>query len=97
MFSPDGFEWDERKAHFNLVKHGLSFFSGAQAFDDPDRVEWDVSRALDSESRWKVVGRVEGVLIVVVFTMRGGPCRIISVRRVNTPEERRYGDRSLQS
>jgi uncharacterized DUF497 family protein len=97
MFSPIGFEWDDAKARLNQIKHRVSSFSGARAFEDPGRVEWDVSRALDSESRWKVVGGVEGVLLVVVFTMRNETCRIISVRRVNTSEERRYGDRSLQS
>jgi uncharacterized protein len=95
MLFPCSFEWDERKAHLNQIKHGISFVTGARTFDDPACVEWDVSRALDSEPRWKVVGLVEGALLVVVYTMRQETCRIISVRRVNKSEERRYADRSL--
>jgi len=32
------FEWDPRKAHENLVKHGVTFESAKKAFDDPHLV-----------------------------------------------------------
>ena len=97
MFEPNEFEWDEAKATSNLRKHGVSFISGARVFLDPARVEWDVSRAAEFERRWKAVGFVDGHLLTVVFTVRNEKCRIISVRHVNSPEERMYGNRSLHS
>ena len=95
MFEPSDFEWDEAKAASNLKKHGISFITGARIFFDPDRTEWDVSRLSDFEARHKVVGRVEGRLLTVVFTVRNAKGRIISARPANASEERRHGHRKI--
>jgi uncharacterized DUF497 family protein len=95
MFEPVDFDWDEAKARANELKHGISFVTGARIFLDPDRFEWDVSRAADREVRSKAAGFVEGRLLVVVFTVRNQTCRIISARPVNSSEERTYGNRSV--
>ena len=97
MFEPIDFEWDETKAASNLQKHGVSFLTGARVFFDLSCVTWDVSRRVDNEQRFKVVGRVDGRLVTVVFTMRDEKCRLISARPANTSEERIYGYRSLFS
>jgi uncharacterized DUF497 family protein len=85
--------WDSRKAEVNRSKHGLSFEAAALAFDDP----WIISDLdpFEAETRWRSVGMVMGVLIMVVHTepmenpynglMEG---RIISARKA-TPVERR--------
>jgi len=57
---------------------------------DPGMVEFDASHEGDAEVRQKAVGLIEGKLFVVVFTDRGGVCRIISARRANTKERRAY-------
>jgi uncharacterized protein len=84
------FEWDDRKDAANLVKHGLTFAFAARVFQDPMLVELDVFRPNDREARWKAVGRLEGRMVTVVFTMRGPATRMISARRGNAPEERAY-------
>jgi uncharacterized DUF497 family protein len=53
----------------------------------------DVTRAHDSEARFKTTGMIEGKLHVVVATRRGGSCRIISARQANAAEEWAYADR----
>jgi uncharacterized protein len=89
------FEWDTAKAAANLAKHGVRFDVAARVFDDPWRMERDVSRERDREVRHKVVGLVDGRLLAVVFTVRKGAARrIISARRTNTKEERQYADHS---
>ncbi|HWR71859.1 MAG TPA: BrnT family toxin, partial [Nitrospirota bacterium] len=35
------FEWDEKKARANLIKHGVSFHEGASAFGDPLALTFD--------------------------------------------------------
>jgi uncharacterized DUF497 family protein len=95
MFQPAFFEWDPEKAQSNLPKHRLAFTRSVLVFDDPERVEWDVTRVTDRETRWKTVGRVDGSIYTLVFTIRGQACRLISARRANLAEERRYGDRSI--
>ncbi len=91
------FEWDEAKARANLAKHGVPFNHAARVFVDPGMVEFDASHEGDAEVRRKAVGLIEGRLFVVVFTDRGGVCRIISARRANTKERRAYDPVHTQS
>jgi len=46
------------------------------------------------EARYQLTGQVEGWLFVVVYTHRQGEVRIISARKANQKEVRRYEDRS---
>ena len=91
------FEWDETKAAANLGKHGIAFEYAVRAFDDPDALDFDVSRVADSENRRKIVGMIEEKMFTVVYVMRKGACRIISARRSNRAEERAYGDHPICS
>lgn len=88
---PREFEWDDAKASSNLVKHGVPFAYATRVFLDDGIVDFDVSRAVDGESRRKVVGAIEGRLFAVVYTRRAGRIRMISARRCNASEEKRYG------
>jgi uncharacterized DUF497 family protein len=88
------FEWDPAKAVSNLRKHGVSFETAARVFADPHAlVEQD--RTEDGEERWQTIGVVEGVvMLVVAHTVREEDkievIRIISARRANRREGRRY-------
>jgi hypothetical protein len=59
-------------------------------FRDEAAVDFDVSRAAEAEQRRKAIGSVDGRLCTVVYTMRQGAIRIISVRRSNAKERRAY-------
>jgi uncharacterized DUF497 family protein len=89
------FEWDTAKANSNLRKHGVSFETATRVFADQfalvlqDRIErggW----------RWQTLGRVEGhLLLLVAHTVgddeEGGEIiRIISARRADSKEKKRY-------
>lgn len=91
MNSPDEFEWDDEKAASNEAKHGVPFAYAARVFLDDGRVDFDTSRSLDGEDRRKVVGKVEGRLYCVVYTLHGRVRRLISARRANTKESKAYG------
>lgn len=88
------FEWDPAKARANLAKHGVDFETAILVFDDPFAlVEHDV-RSLDEE-RWRTMGLVRGVLLLLVaHTIRDDGdievIRIISARRTDPSERRRY-------
>jgi uncharacterized DUF497 family protein len=85
-----GFEWDESKAAQNLAKHGISFEFATRISRDRRRLDFDVSRADQREARRKTIGLIGNRLYAVIYTMRGSACRIISARRANASEERRY-------
>lgn len=91
MNSGRQFEWDDAKAQSNLAKHGVLFAYAARVFLDPDVVDFDASKPVDGEVRRKAVGVIEGRLFVVVYTVRDEVVRVISARRCNAAEARRYG------
>jgi uncharacterized protein len=87
------FEWDQRKAASNLVKHGITFEVAITAFDDPFAlVAPDRSHSTTLEERRWLIGEADIGVLVVVFTIRaaGDVYRIISARRANRTERRRY-------
>ena len=90
------FEWDGVKAAANWRKHRVTFELAQRAFADPFAIV-EQDRIESGEYRWRTIGRVDGVVILLVAHSypRGdeGVVRIISARQA-TPKERRYYDRT---
>jgi uncharacterized DUF497 family protein len=84
------FEWDRAKAEVNLRKHGVSFDDALHVFADPFRLDEPDFRADYGEARRLTMGEVDGRLHVVAYTMRGEVVRLISARKANEREQRRY-------
>jgi len=87
----DEFEWDDGKAARNLKGHGVSFEVARQAFDDPNWMEFDDPDP--DEVRYNRICMLTGQLYVVTYTERGARTRIISARRAENHEQRRYFNR----
>jgi uncharacterized protein len=84
------FEWDDRKAAINLRRHKISFQAARGVFNDAFAlIEHDVSEEY-GEDRFLAIGMVEGLLITVVYTERDERIRIISARKANSHEQRKY-------
>jgi|ETNmetMinimDraft_3_1059899.scaffolds.fasta_scaffold51307_2 uncharacterized protein len=84
------FEWDEAKNQANIGKHGLSFSTASRIFQGPVLSVID-DRHDYGEVRQVSIGRIDGVLIiVVVHTDRAGLTRIISARPAKRRERDRY-------
>lgn len=84
------FEWDETKAASNLRKHGVDFDDALRVFLDPGRLVAEDERRDYGEHRFRVLGGVDGRVLLVVYTWRGRVCRLISARKANGRERRRY-------
>jgi uncharacterized DUF497 family protein len=84
------FEWDDAKAAANHAKHGVPFELAMRMFDDPFRLEIEDSRVDYGEERIITLGLIDGRVYVVIFTPREDRCRIISARKANARESRRY-------
>jgi uncharacterized DUF497 family protein len=83
------FEWNPTKAEANLRKHGITFDFATAVFLDPDRIE-QLDDARADEERWIATGKVEHLVLVVIFTLRGEDIRIISARKGIRNEYIRY-------
>lgn len=86
----DSFEWDNRKAARNLVKHAISFEVAREVFDDPRHFEEPDEREGYGEDRYNAIGLVKGRLLVVTYTLRETRIRIISARMAEPKERRQY-------
>lgn len=88
------FAWDPAKAASNKRKHGVSFETAVRVFTDPNALV-EQERIEDGEQRWQAVGIVEGSLMLAVAHTAlendgGETIRIISARRADRKERRRY-------
>ena len=82
-------EWDNNKAAANLIKHKIDFEDAKNIFLDTNCLEREDKRDYD-ETRIQVIGIVNQVVLLVVYTKRNGRYRIISARRANKNERRQY-------
>ena len=86
----DEFEWDEDKAEANLRKHKISFQEASRVFDDLFAlIEQDLSEDF-GEDRFLATGVIKGSLVTVVYTERDERIRLISARKANSDEQKRY-------
>jgi uncharacterized DUF497 family protein len=83
------FDWDEAKRAANLVRHGVDFAAVVRFDWDNAQLTADARRDY-GELRYIAVGRIGPRLHVLVFTPRAELIRIISLRKANAREVRRY-------
>lgn len=82
-------EYDQTKDEANQRKHGVSLAEAGS-------VEWSTAlirrddRREYTEQRFQAFGILNGRLYQVVFTPRNGVMRVISMRKANKREERKY-------
>jgi hypothetical protein len=91
------FEWDDEKAADNWLKHDTTFETAREAFQDPFAVEW-VDRGQDvHEERFAMIGMVDNRLLLVAYTLRGERIRIISARKPEANERRKYHNQNREA
>ena len=85
------FEWDEKKAEKNLLKHSISFEEASSVFfDDFARTFADIVHS-NGELREIIFGYSNNNrLLIVSFTQRSDFIRIISARKVTKNERKLY-------
>lgn len=86
------FEFDAEKAAANLEKHRLELALGRGIFDG-NFIEGVDGRFDYGETRFIAIGPVEslgGRICVTVYTWRDGARRLISFRKANEDEIRKY-------
>jgi uncharacterized protein len=82
--------FDPAEAAANLKKHGVSFADAEGVLSDPLAITIEDCDAI-GEQRFIAIGRGNASeLLVVIFTERGGTCRLISARRATKKERGQY-------
>jgi len=85
------FEWDAKKAHENLKKHGVAFEEALTVFADPLARIFDDPDHSENERRELIIGHSASQrLLVVSFTEREPRTRIIGAREATVRERGDY-------
>jgi uncharacterized protein len=84
------FEWDEAKNLENIRKHEIDFADVPAIFDSEMLIELD-DRFDYGEDRWFGIGFLGFGIAVIIWTeRRKDVIRIISARRANRHEQKRF-------
>ena len=81
--------YDSAESARNIELRGLSFERAAEFDFQTAVLEMDTRRDY-GETRTTAIGDLNGVLHVLIFTMREETLRVISFRKANKREVRRY-------
>jgi uncharacterized protein len=84
--------YDPAKRAATLAERGLDFESAALVFGG-DTLDAEDVRADYGERRIITVGYLRGRMVIVVWTPRGEARHVISMRKANERERRRFGQR----
>lgn len=83
------YEWDDGKRKANLLKHGVDFQAASEFCWNGAKIEQD-TRQDYQEKRYVALGFIEDRFHLLIFTVRNNAIRIISLRKANKREERKY-------
>jgi len=81
--------WEADKLSINIAKHGLSF-EGADAVFDLPVVAWEDDREHYGELRINLLGWLNGQVVHMTYTERNEDMHVISLRKAENHEVKRY-------
>lgn len=85
-------EYDPDKRQRTLLERGLELADAGDVFASR-HVTFEDRRKDYGEARWVTLGTLAGRMVFVAWTGRGRSIRIISMRKANEREQKRYGPR----
>ncbi len=83
------FEWDDEKNRINIEKHSVDFNDTIDIFQNIRLTAVDKRRDY-GETRKISIGKINNNICIVVYTERKDVIRIISARKANQRERRKY-------
>jgi uncharacterized DUF497 family protein len=87
------FQWDNKKAEENIIKHGISFEEAESVFYDPFAVEFYDDENSEWEDRFLLLGISSNLNILLIchcFRESDSIIRIISARKATKSETKYY-------
>jgi uncharacterized DUF497 family protein len=89
-------EFDPEKRLRTLLERGLDMAHAFRVFETVHTTAED-NRIIYDETRFITVGYLNDRMVVVVWSMRAGARRIISLRKANEREKEKFGKRLARS
>lgn len=88
---PTDITFDPAKNEANIRERGLPFSLVLDEFDWATAKVIEDTRGNYGERRYRALGYIRARVHAVVFTPRGAAMHVISLRKANRREERKYG------
>ncbi len=89
------FEWDENKNIINIRKHKIDFADVHMVFEKAMLIDYDDRRDY-GEDRWIGIGLMGNIVVVVIYTeCNNDTIRIISARKANKNERKKYYEKII--
>ncbi|MBX9726097.1 MAG: BrnT family toxin [Rickettsiales bacterium] len=85
--------YDVEKRETTLNKHGLDFEDAHEVLFGSLQYTFEDDRFDYGEKRWITVGYLKKRMVVVVWVERGDLIRVISMRKVNEKDQKKYKKR----
>lgn len=95
--SPTELEWDAEKSKRCEQRRGFNFEYAAKVLWDPKRLTHEDKRFDYGEQRYQSIGKIEERIFVLIYCLRGETTRIISARKANKREVKRYENHAIQA
>lgn len=89
------YQWNEEKRQRNLELHKLDFADAWRVYEQPGKIRW--KSAYPDEERWIDMAEVEGIVLLLVYTLREEAVRCISFRPAHRKERQRFEDERGES
>lgn len=86
------YEWDEAKREANLRKHGYDFADADAVYENPHKFTFLTVRKGESRAQDVALAEISGLILTLVYVIRGYNIRIISFRKASRKERRAYDD-----
>lgn len=82
-------EFDPAKRDWTLTERGLDFARAVEVFAS---IHYTIEDAREdySETRYITVGKLDGRMVIMIWTPRGEARRIISMRKANEREQKHH-------
>jgi uncharacterized protein len=84
------FDWNAAKCAKNITERGIDFADVLTAFGDPMKKVAKDDRKEYGEERFNMLAKIKGRVFHITYTGRGKITWIISARKANKREQRRY-------
>ena len=89
-----GFEWDKGNIDKSYSKHGITPIEAEEVFLDEDQLVLEDEKHSVSERRFAIIGKSRnGNILFIAFTQRKRNIRIISARKANSKERKKYAEK----
>lgn len=86
------YEWDEAKRQANLKKHGYDFADADLVYENPAKLTLYTARQDEPRLLDIAIVELHGVILTLVYVVRGYNIRIISFGEASRKERRIYDD-----